>query len=239
MCGRFNLKTPAAAWTQEFLPLWNENEIAERASQLSIKPRYNIAPTQLVSCIHGGDGQADSNARRQWSTFRWGLVPFWAKDISIGNRMINARSETASEKRSFKTPLLKRRCLVPADGYYEWQKTPQGKQPYVIENSHGNVLAMAGLWEENKHLGNDGQPLRTVTILTTAANQSLGKIHDRMPVFIEKQDFSTWLDPQIQDLASIEPMLRTGDDEQFAARPVSTLVNNARNDVPECLDSPE
>ncbi|WP_158222689.1 SOS response-associated peptidase [Rhodopirellula sp. MGV] len=232
MCGRFNLKTPAAAWTQEFLPLWNEDEIAERAKQLAIVPRYNIAPTQQISCIHAGE------TKRQWSTFRWGLVPFWSKDIAIGARMINARSETAHEKKSFKTPLQRRRCLVPADGYYEWQKTPDGKQPHVIESTSGAVLAMAGLWEENKNLGEPGQPLRTVTILTTAANAALNPIHDRMPVFIDPADFSEWLDPAMEDLEQIKRFLTAAEDQTLTARPVSTIVNNARNDTPDCLAAP-
>ncbi|MDM4013825.1 SOS response-associated peptidase [Roseiconus lacunae] len=238
MCGRFNLKTPAAAWTQEFLPLWSEQEIADRTQQLGVDARYNIAPTQSVSCICAAD-VSDQDDRRQWSLFRWGLVPFWAKDIAIGNRMINARSETAHEKRSFKTPLVRRRCLVPADGYYEWKKTGNGKQPYVIESTAGDVLAMAGLWEVNQALGTDGTPLQTVTILTTAANKSLSQIHDRMPVLIKPQDFTQWLDPQNQAIESVLPLLKPAEEDAMTARPVSTVVNNARNDVPECLQAPD
>ena len=230
MCGRFNLRTPAAAWTQDFLPLWTQDEVAAQASEFAIAARYNIAPTQLVSCIRAGETD-----RRLWSRFRWGLVPSWADELAIGNRMINARSETAHEKRSFRKAFSSRRCLVPADGYYEWMKTPDGKQPYLIEQTDGGVLAMAGLWECNRKLGVDDQPVYTFTILTTAANQTTRAVHDRMPAILDHDQQAIWLNPELDDTDVLRSLLRPAPDDLLTVFPVSRIVNSPGNDVPECV----
>ena len=230
MCGRFNLRTPAAAWTQEFLPLWSEQEVAAKTAEYEIRPRYNIAPTQSVSCV-----RLDEDGRRTWSLLRWGLVPPWAQDLSIGNRMINARSETVFEKRSFKNAITKRRCLIPADGYYEWMKTPDGKQPYLIERNDKAVLAMAGIWERNRKIQDD-TPIETFTILTTSASEATRPIHDRMPVFLDSEGQTIWLDQQVQSPDDLQPLLHPAPEDWLTAAPVSKTVNTPRNDVPECIE---
>jgi putative SOS response-associated peptidase YedK len=231
VCGRFNLRTPAAAWAQALLPLWTDDEIASRVAESAIAARFNIAPTQEVSCIHAGETN-----RRLWSLFRWGLVPSWADDLTIGSRMINARSETVDEKRSFKQALAARRCLIPADGYYEWVQSRGGKQPYLIEQADGGVLAMAGLWECNHKIRGEGHPIYTVTVLTTSANQAMRCIHDRMPVILDRDRYASWLDPDIQDPKQLKAMLRPAPDDLLRAYPVSKIVNSPKNDIPECIE---
>ena len=230
MCGRFTLQTRPATWSQELLPLWSEQDVSERATQLGDRARYNIAPTQNVACILAGEG-----GRRSWEMFRWGLIPPWADDAAIGNRMINARSETVHEKRSFKNAFAKRRCLIPADGYFEWMKTESGKQPYLIERDGDGILAMAGLWESNTKLGQDGQTLRSLTILTTEANHVTEAIHHRMPVMIEPKDRELWLDTGVNDLERLSPLFAALPDDALTLKPVSTVVNSPRNDSPECV----
>jgi putative SOS response-associated peptidase YedK len=210
------------------LPLWSPEQITQLAQRLELKPRYNIAPTQSIACIHP---TVDSE-RRDCSRMRWGLLPPWAKELAVGNRMINARSETVQEKRSFKNAFQTRRCLIPADGYYEWMKTSEGKQPYLIQRPDQGLLAMAGLWESNPHLGN-GQPIHSVTILTTAANQTTKHIHDRMPVFLNASDWERWLSGD--DEASLRGLLRPAANDLLEATPVSKTVNSPRNDSPDCV----
>lgn len=230
MCGRINLRTAAAAWTQEFLPLWTEDEVAAKASEYAIAARYNIAPTQQVSCVRPSE-----DGRRQWSMLRWGLIPSWADDPAIGNRMINARSETVHEKPSFKKAFVSRRCLIPADGYYEWMKTSGGKQPYLIERSDGGVLALAGLWERNRKIAGEDQPIESFTILTTSANDTTRSIHDRMPVILDTDGQSTWLDGNLSDPDQLRSLLRPAPNDLLKTFPVSKIVNSPRNDVPECI----
>lgn len=200
-------------------------------SMHAIAARYNIAPTQQVSCVTAGES---GSARRDWQLFRWGLIPSWATDSAIGNRMINARSETVQEKRSFKKAFLSRRCLVPADGYFEWMKTPNGKQPFSIERADGGLLAMAGLWEQNTRIDNES-PLQSFTILTTAANSATKKIHDRMPVLLDQADWDHWLDPDFADLDTLQRLMKPAAEDYLKCVPVSTLVNSPRNDTPECV----
>ncbi|MDA8744427.1 SOS response-associated peptidase [Rubripirellula amarantea] len=227
MCGRINLKTAPSSWAQLFLPnLPMDEAVAE------LPPRYNIAPTQTIAAVVAHD----SGWRA--TTFRWGLVPSWADDLSIGNRMINARSETAHEKPSFKRALANRRCLIPVDGYYEWKKVSNGKQPYYIHSSCDRPLALAGLWESNSKASPQG-PIKTCTIMTTSANDFAKSVHDRMPVIIDPSDFSKWLDPDVDAIEEISPMLRPANDDALAMRPVSRYVNNARNEGPQCLDPSE
>ena len=194
-------------------------------------PRYNIAPTQSVACV----GRPTAGSSRELFFARWGLVPSWADDLKIGNRMINARSETVSVKPSFKRAFEKRRCLIPADGYFEWVKTTDGKQPYLIRRQDNAPFAMAGLWEENKKIADDRAPIRSCTVLTTAANALTSAIHDRMPVFLSESSFDIWLDPDFEDSQKLLDMLRPAAEDLLSAVPVSRHVNNVRNSGPKCV----
>ena len=149
--------------------------------------------------------------------------------------MINARSETVHEKRSFKSPLRKQRCLIPADGYYEWKKVASGKQPYLIGRANGGMLAMAGLWEFNRRLGNDGVPLHSCTILTTSANRATRSVHDRMPVFLDQDAQQQWLDPDIDDPERLRKLLIPAAEDLLTMFPVAKLVGSPKNDLPQCV----
>ncbi len=194
-------------------------------------PRYNIAPTQSVACVlRPSPGQA-----RMISKMRWGLVPSWADDLSIGNRMINARGETVDSKPSFRRAFASCRCLIPADGFYEWKKVDRGKQPFLIEPAAGGVLAMAGLWEENRKVTDDGTPVRTFTIITTSANQMMSSLHDRMPVILNENDFDRWLDPGFRDTQALKQLLVPAADDLLRMTAVSKRVNSPRHDDMECV----
>lgn len=195
-------------------------------------PRYNIAPSQGILAVRaapdGGDGA------REAAVLRWGLVPSWAKDPDIGNRMINARAETVAEKPSFRAAFRRRRCLVPATGFYEWRAASGPKQPYTIGMADGGPFAMAGLWEHWTEP--DGAAVETCAILTTEANELLRPIHARMPVIVAPSDFDLWLDPALAMPELLAPLLRPFDAAAMAAHPVSRHVNNVRNDDPACLE---
>lgn len=231
MCGRLTLRTAPAAWIQDFLPNWSADEIAIAINQRDLTARFNIAPTQDLQCIRSSD-----SSRRTWMACRWGLVPAWANDLSIGNRMINARSETVHEKRSFAKPFLHQRCLIPADGYYEWQSHDGGKQPFLIERTDQGMLAMAGLWESNSKLGQDDQPLLTCTVLTTSANQNTRSIHERMPVFLDSSAQAIWMDADCQDKQQLQTLLQPAPEDWLRLTPVSKKVNRAGFDSPECVE---
>jgi putative SOS response-associated peptidase YedK len=216
MCGRFTLKTPAGEIVSEF----NLHGIT-----LDLGPRFNIAPTQDVLVVLRGD--EDREAR----FFRWGLVPFWAKDPAIGNRMINVRAETVQEKPAFRSAFSKRRCLVVADGFYEWQAGPGGKQPYYIRRHDGRPFGFAGIWES---WGPKDDPLRTCAILTTDPNALMRPLHDRMPVIVPRDAYGPWLDTD-SSVESCRELLGPCDDGDLDAYPVSTVVNSPRNDRAECL----
>ncbi len=222
MCGRFTLHAPAEALATLF-------DLPEAPP---LAPRYNIAPTQPVGIVR----PALDRTAREWALVMWGLVPSWSKDPAIGARMINARSETAAEKPSFRAAFKRRRCLIPADGFYEWQKLAKGKQPYYIGLQGGAPFAFAGLWE-TWH-SPDGGELQSCTLLTTEPNELLEPIHNRMPVILAPQDYDEWLDHTSEDgryLASIRHLLRPFPADEMQAYPVSTYVNNARNEGPECV----
>ncbi|WP_420632168.1 SOS response-associated peptidase [Candidatus Leptofilum sp.] len=224
MCGRFALMTP----TEQLAMQFDVPETAVAALPPSV-PRYNIAPTQSVTAIRLGE-----NGGRELTFFRWGLVPSWAKDIKIGSRMINARSETVAEKPSFRAAFKRRRCLIPADGFYEWRKLGSGKQPTFIRPVDGEErpFALAGLWEVWRDP--DGSSLQTCTILTTTPNELMAPIHNRMPVIVEPEDFDLWLNPEPNPELGLH-LLRPYPAEKMRAYPVSTIVNSPRNDVPECI----
>lgn len=216
MCGRYTLRTPGKDLVKLF----------RLAEPPQVTPRYNIAPSQLVPVVRAAEG--DGTGRR-WTMVRWGLVPSWAKDPANGYRMINARSETAAEKPSFRVAMQRRRCLIPTDGFYEWRKEGRGKQPYHICLKHDGPFAFAGLWE---HWKGDGEAFESCTILTTEANERLRTLHDRMPVILDPDDFELWLDPSITDAARVQPLLRPYPADAVTAFPVSREVNDARHDPP-------
>jgi putative SOS response-associated peptidase YedK len=192
--------------------------------------RYNIAPTQTVPVIT----QAANQPTRRASLMRWGLIPSWAKDAAVGAGMINARAETAAEKPAFREPLERRRCLIPADGFYEWKWTGKSRQPYCFELAERRPFAFAGLWDRWRAA--DGRALETCTILTTTPNQLLADIHDRMPVILAPASHDVWLDPGFQNVSALSAMLRPYDSEMMRRYPVSDRVNSIANDDPECSE---
>ena len=215
MCGRFAFYSPAEATTALF----------GVEATVAIEARYNIAPTQFIAAIRDGE-----EGDRELTMFRWGLVPFWAKDPSIGNRMINARSETVAEKPSFRNAYRKRRCLILADGFYEWRKEGGGKTPYYITTEDEEPFAFAGLWENwtDKEKGED---LQTTTIITAAANDFMTSLHHRMPVILRSESADRWMggdNELIHDVADITPPLK--------AWPVDRRVNNARNEGDDLIE---
>lgn len=220
MCGRFTLRTNSASLVEQFG--------CELPCELPL--RYNIAPTQSVATVRSGP----EDASRQWQMVRWGLIPSWAKDASMGSRMINARAESVADKPAFRTALRRRRCLVPADGYYEWQKTGKGKQPYYIRLHDERPFAMAGLWERWTN-PETGEPIETCTIITTEANALTRPIHDRMPVILNAADYDLWLDPQCQNPGPLRELLCPFDVQAMRADPVDTYVNSPRHDDPRCI----
>jgi putative SOS response-associated peptidase YedK len=222
MCGRFNLRTPAAQLAAFF------DIVFDPPLQAALAPRFNIAPSQPVLIVRG---QAGRNAA---TLVCWGLVPGWAKDPAIGNRMINARGETVAEKPSFRAAFRHRRCLVPATGFYEWQRIGgQHKQPWHIHHPDNRPLAFAGIWENWE--GPDGSSLQTCAIITTEANSRMAPIHHRMPVILRPDDFATWLDPRSDHHDQLESLLVPCPDETLVTSPIDTWVNRPANEGPDCL----
>ncbi len=219
MCGRYTQTHSARAIAAAF----------ELDEVPPLPPRYNIAPTQLVSAV-----VQPQQGDRQLRVLRWGLVPSWAKDPAIGSRMINARAETVAEKPSFRTALRYRRCLVIADGFYEWQRQGNQKQPFYFHLQEHQPFGFAGLWEHWESQ-TTGEILETCTILTTAANPVLQPVHDRMPVILAPQDYDRWLDPDQNQSAALLPLLQPYPAEAMQAYPVSAIVNKATSDRSECI----
>lgn len=218
MCGRFALEDDGTAVQAQF----NLSETPQLA------PRYNIAPTQPVAAVIMAE-----NGQRMLDHFHWGLIPFWAKDTKMASRMINARSETAHEKPAFRAAFKRRRCLIPMSGFYEWQKLSSGKkQPVYIHPVEGPLLAAAGLWESWS--SDEGGEIPSLTILTSEPNERMTPIHNRMPVFIDLDDYDAWLD-QKTPLPIVHELLKPYRDENIAMYEVSTVVNNARNETAECI----
>ena len=198
----------------------------------TLDPSWNVAPTDSVyAVIQGKDGH------RRLGTLRWGLVPHWARDPSIGSRMINARAETLESK--FRTTFERRRCLIPADGFYEWEKKDDGtRQPWFITRSDGAPMVFAGLWELWREPGSpeDAEPLRTCTIVTTDANDLVARVHDRMPVVLGPGDWDRWIDRSVTDTGELSRLLVPPDHRQFEMVEVSTKVNNVRNNGAELIE---
>ena len=219
MCGRFLLAVDPAE-IQEAFPGFD--------FQSDIKPRFNIAPSQSVLVLPN-----DSSMKPDF--FNWGLIPSWAKDLSIGNRMINARAETLAEKPSFRGPYKYHRCLIPANGFYEWKKrsNSKAKQPYYIHLKNNGIFAFAGLWDEKQT--EDGSLLKTCTIITTIPNSLLASIHNRMPVILPEEGYAEWLDPLPKKPVTLQKFLGPYPSDQMTVTPISTYVNNPVNDSLECI----
>ena len=220
MCGRFTLSTPAQTLQQIF-------DLTETPD---LPPRYNIAPSEAIATIRLPEPQAG----RRLDLLSWGLVPPWAKEPDVGARMINARAETAATNPAFRAAFRRRRCLVPADGFYEWQQVDRRhKQPFYIRMRDGSPFAFAGLWEHWE--GPQGDALETCTILTTDPSELVRPVHDRMPVILDPRDWDLWLDPGVQDPARLQPLLHPYPAEKMTAFPVGQAVNNPANDREECI----
>lgn len=235
MCGRYTQTQSGEAIASAF-------SLDTSQSGLPSPPvRYNIAPTQPVSAI------AQPSAQREYRIFQWGLIPSWTKDPSIGSRMINARAETVAEKPSFRTAFKRRRCLIVADGFYEWkkaevqkagqrsaEKTKSEKQPYYIQMVDKALFGMAGIWESWE--SGDGSYVESCTILTTEPNALMQPIHNRMPVIIHPADYDLWLDPTVKKGADVQHLLRSFEADAMQAYPVSTTVNSPRNESADCVE---
>ncbi|HLT58544.1 MAG: SOS response-associated peptidase [Limnochordales bacterium] len=217
MCARYTLTDTGELLLRQF-------RLAELPA--GYRPRYNIAPTQAVTVVLNGQ-------QRRAAQFRWGLIPFWAKDASIGRKLINARAETVAVKPSFRHSLRRRRCLIPADGFYEWQAQDGRKQPLRIVPATQTLLAFAGLWD--RWQSPEGEEVYSCVIITTAANGFMRPIHDRMPAILSPADYDLWLDPDVQEPEAVTPLLRPCPDDMLRAYPVSTVVNSPRNDTPACI----
>jgi putative SOS response-associated peptidase YedK len=259
MCGRY-------ASTRKRIELLEEFSVQRDAVSEPLKPDYNVAPTKPVYAVldrvesraaddaaNGAFDNRDDAARAQVGTgasaqverelrvVRWGLVPFWAKDVKIGSRMINARAETVAEKPAFRRAFAKRRCLLPADGYYEWQSQPgMAKQPMYITRVDGRSLAFAGLYElwRDPAVGRDDPDawLWTATVITTSAPDELGMIHDRMPMIIDPASWTDWLDPANNEVADLRALLSPAATSSLTTFPVSTEVNSVRNNGPQLIE---
>ncbi len=218
MCGRYTQRQSSEAIAKAF----------QVANVPPLTPRYNIAPTQAVAAVL----QTAEHPERYLEMLHWGLIPSWAKDATMGARLINARSETVTERPAFRGAFRYRRCLIVADGFYEWQQQGRQKQPFYCHLKDEQPFAFAGLWEIWEKNGN---AIASCTILTTQPNEVMQPIHDRMPVILHPKDWELWLDPKVQKPELLQPLLRPYPAEEAIAYPVSTLVNKPANDAPECI----
>ena len=217
MCGRFTLRTPLHVLMRHF------NLSAQTEWQLPL--RYNIAPTQDIAVT------IETDMGRELEMMRWGLIPSWAKDPKSIPLYFNAKSETAAEKPSFRSAMRKRRCLIPADGFYEWKKEGKQKLPFYIRRPDEQPFAFAGLWEQ-------WQDTRSCTILTTAPNELMRPLHDRMPVILSPNDYDVWLNTEAKEPAKLDYLYEPSPDSELIATPVSTVVNNAKHEGSDCIEAP-
>lgn len=217
MCGRFARKSDPKRLAKEF-------KVAEAPE---VEPSYNVAPTHNILAVRqGGDG-------REMTLLKWGLVPSWAKDAAIGAKLINARSETIEEKPSFRDAFRRRRCIIPADGFYEWKREGGGKQPYFFRLKDERPFGFAGLWDRWE--GEGGQVINSCTILTTEANGVLRPVHDRMPVILHPEDYETWLEAGERERTLLRELLRPYPEGEMTGHPVSPAVNGTRGRGPELI----
>jgi putative SOS response-associated peptidase YedK len=219
VCGRYRLSRRKQVieeyfWSAPWDDDWN--------------PRFNVAPTQRVPVIR----QHPKEPVRQISLMKWGLIPHWAKDPSIATNTINAKSETAADKPAFRDPIKFRRCLIPADGFYEWKRTGGAKQPFCFEVNDGELYAFAGIWDGWKNA--EGQWIKTCSILTTTPNAVTSTVHNRMPVILDRDSYDVWLDPAMQNVEAISELLKPFDAQLMRSYPVSNRVNHVGNDDEEC-----
>jgi putative SOS response-associated peptidase YedK len=225
MCGRYS-QTQSA-------------EIIAKAFQVDnvpiLEPRYNIAPTQSVPTVL----ETSASTNRQFKMLHWGLIPSWAKDSKMGAKLINARAETVAEKPAFRSAFRQRRCLVLADGFYEWQQqeAKKQKQPFYFRLSDEQPFAFAGLWERWEDA--TGEEIESCTLLTTEPNELMRPIHNRMPVILDPKDYDLWLDPEVKKSELLQPLLRSYPTEEMTAYPVSKAVNKPSNDSTECIERVE
>jgi len=219
MCGRYRLSRRKQIVEDHFAAVSGEEDWS---------PRFNIAPTQPIPVIR----QNPKEPVCELSLVRWGLIPSWAKDSSVAVKMINARSETAGTKPAFRDALKSRRCLIPADAFYEWARTGNGKQPYCFEVNDGELFAFAGLWDRWKNAS--GNWVKTCSILTTTPNAVTSAIHDRMPVILEPDSYDLWLDPWMKDAAAASELLKPYDARKMRCYPISPRINHVANDDEAC-----
>jgi putative SOS response-associated peptidase YedK len=218
VCGRFSLGGTVRVGQLFDLVNWPETP-----------PRYNIAPGQDVPAVI----RNRETAARESRPFRWGLVPFWAQDPTIGNRLINARAETVAAKPAFRRPLRERRCLILADGFYEWEQRGRRKQPWYIRMRDSRPFAFAGLWDRWQPAS--GEPIETCAIVTTEPNDVVGRVHGRMPAILSPAAYGLWLDPTCQDVEGLQAVLRPFPAEEMVAFPVGTQVNSPAHDSPDLI----
>jgi putative SOS response-associated peptidase YedK len=224
MCGRYAMFAPPDEIARIFrLPKEEVHRIFD------FGPRYNVAPSDMVPAVR----IAEDRSGREPALLRWGLVPHWASSNEVSARTINARAETLADKPAFRDPFRSRRCLVVTTGFYEWQKLPGRKQPHFICLPNNEPFAFAGLWDRWEGRGG---PTESCTIVTTDANRTLRRIHERMPVVLEPADYDVWLDVELRDRRQLLPLLKPFPDERLTCYPVSTAVNKPENDIPECVE---
>lgn len=219
MCGRITQQLTS----DEIAELFGADSEIE-----SVGGRFNVAPTQNIV------GVVERDHQRVVTSFRWGLIPSWADSAKVGVHLINARAETVAEKASFRAPFRKQRCIIPADAFYEWQRAGSVKVPHAIIRRDHQPLALAGLWSSWRDPATEDR-IRSCTIITTTANNTLESVHERMPVVLPREVWDEWLDPENGDVLALQSLLRPSADDLLQAYPVSTLVNNVRNDSPELL----
>jgi putative SOS response-associated peptidase YedK len=224
MCGRITLQSSGRELASHF-------ELDPQVPVPELAPRYNIAPSQDIATV-----RQDRDGRRVLSFERWGLVPHWAKEPSIGNRLINARAETLDEKPAFREALRRRRCIVPVDGFFEWSGRGAERCPYLFRRDDRVLLGIAGLYE--RWLGEGGEVIDSCTLITTEANQTIRAFHDRMPAILPPESYGRWLDRGLQEADEVLPLLAPCPPDWLASHPVSTRINDPRNDDPECLVAP-
>lgn len=234
MCGRYT----STSTVSELAAVFDVEEV--RADELPA--RWNVAPSVAVYAVAVGGHDGGKGPRRMLGTFRWGLVPSWAADPAVGNRMINARAEGIATKPAFRAPFARRRCLIPADAFYEWQRRSPastaagGKQPWAFRRRDGRPMALAGIWDVWRDRGDSAaEPLRTCAVVTTAANELMAPVHDRMPVVVEADDWDAWLDPASRP-EHLEGLLVPAAAGVLEGWPVSPAVNKVTNDGPQLLD---